>query len=264
MPNKTQKKISVIIADDDFTIRDAFRECVKDSRYEIVAEAEDGMTVLEAARKIKPDMAVLDIEMPVADGIAACGILMKENLVHCTVMLTSFETGDYINAAIESGAEGYITKPFERGQLLSVLDMCYAQSKERYMLKKDCTNLKRKLDSKEITNKAKLIVIASEMNSTFQILIIKKSTCALKQKPTPVLAYGAAAPVLLQEQPFVCAQITPLRWMLFSMMLHRNILTEITSRPTRLNATAKRPTSPDPTLAVYSMMKLLHKSRKTA
>ena len=159
MPNKTQKKISVIIADDDFTIRDAFRECVKDSRYEIVAEAEDGMTVLEAARKIKPDMAVLDIEMPVADGIAACGILTEENLVHCTVMLTSFETGDYINAAIESGAEGYITKPFERGQLLSVLDMCYAQSKERYMLKKDCTNLKRKLDSKEITNKAKLIVM---------------------------------------------------------------------------------------------------------
>lgn len=159
MPNKTQKKISVIIADDDFTIRDAFRECVKNSRYEIAAEAEDGMAVLEAARKIKPDMAVLDIEMPVADGITACGILMKENLVHCTVMLTSFETGDYINAAIESGAEGYITKPFERGQLLSVLDMCYAQSKERYMLKKDCTNLKRKLDSKEITNKAKLIVM---------------------------------------------------------------------------------------------------------
>lgn len=159
MPNKTQKKISVIIADDDFTIRDAFRECVKNSRYEIAAEAEDGMTAIEAARKIKPDMAVLDIEMPVADGITACGILMKENLVHCTVMLTSFETGDYINAAIESGAEGYITKPFERGQLLSVLDMCYAQSKERYMLKKDCTNLKRKLDSKEITNKAKLIVM---------------------------------------------------------------------------------------------------------
>lgn len=159
MPNKTQKKISVIIADDDFTIRDAFRECVKNSRYEIAAEAEDGMTAIETARKIKPDMAVLDIEMPVADGITACGILMKENLVHCTVMLTSFETDDYINAAIESGAEGYITKPFERGQLLSVLDMCYAQSKERYMLKKDCTNLKRKLDSKEITNKAKLIVM---------------------------------------------------------------------------------------------------------
>lgn len=159
MPDKVQKKISVIIADDDFAIRNAFRECVKDSRYEIVAEAGDGMTAVELARKIKPDMAVLDIEMPVADGITACGIFTEENLVHCAVMLTSFETGNYINAAIEKGAEGYITKPFERGQLLSALDMCYAQSKERYMLKKDCTNLKRKLDSKEITNKAKLIVM---------------------------------------------------------------------------------------------------------
>lgn len=159
MPDKVQKKVRVIIADDDFAIRNAFRECIKDSRYEIAAEAGDGMTAVELARKIMPDMAVLDIEMPIADGITACGILTEENLVHCAVMLTSFETGDYINAAIEKGAEGYITKPFERGQLLSVLDMCYAQSKERYMLKKDCTNLKRKLDSKEMTNKAKLIVM---------------------------------------------------------------------------------------------------------
>lgn len=159
MPDKVQKKVRVIIADDDFAIRNAFRECIKDSRYEIAAEAGDGMTAVELARKIMPDMAVLDIEMPIADGITACGILTEENLVHCAVMLTSFETGDYINAAIEKGAEGYITKPFKRGQLLSVLDMCYAQSKERYMLKKDCTNLKRKLDSKEMTNKAKLIVM---------------------------------------------------------------------------------------------------------
>ena len=161
MPDKIQKKISVIIADDDFAIRNAFRDSVKDSRYEVVAEAGDGMTAVELAKKMKPDMAVLDIEMPIADGITACGILTEENLVHCAVMLTSFETGDYVNAAIEKGAEGYITKPFERGQLLSVLDMCYAQSKERYMLKKDCTNLKRKLDSKDITNKAKLIVMES-------------------------------------------------------------------------------------------------------
>lgn len=159
MPDKMQKKISVIIADDDFAIRNAFRECVKDSRYEIAAEAGDGIAAVELAREIKPDLAVLDIEMPAADGITACGILTEENLVRCAVMLTSFETGDYINAAIEKGAEGYVTKPFECGQLLSVLDMCYAQSKERYMLKKDCTNLKRKLDSKDITNKAKFIVM---------------------------------------------------------------------------------------------------------
>ena len=159
MSEKMQKKISVLIADDDFAIRNAFREAVADSRYEVVFEAGNGVSAIDAARKIKPDMAVLDIEMPLCDGITVCGLLTEENLVHCTVMLTSFETGNYINSAIEKGAEGYITKPFARDQLLSVLDMCYAQSKERYMLKKDCVNLKKKLDSKEVTNRAKLIVM---------------------------------------------------------------------------------------------------------
>ena len=159
MAEKMQKKISVLIADDDFAIRIAFREAVADSRYEVVFEAGNGVSAIDAARKIKPDMAVLDIEMPLCDGITVCGLLTEENLVHCTVMLTSFETGNYINSAIEKGAEGYITKPFARDQLLSVLDMCYAQSKERYMLKKDCVNLKKKLDSKEVTNRAKLIVM---------------------------------------------------------------------------------------------------------
>lgn len=159
MAEKIQKKISVLIADDDFAIRNAFREAVADSRYEVVFEAGNGVSAIDAARKIKPDMAVLDIEMPLCDGITVCGLLTEENLVHCTVMLTSFETGNYINSAIEKGAEGYITKPFARDQLLSVLDMCYAQSKERYMLKKDCVNLKKKLDSKEVTNRAKLIVM---------------------------------------------------------------------------------------------------------
>lgn len=159
MAEKMQKKISVLIADDDFAIRNAFREAVADSQYEVVFEAGNGVSAIDAARKIKPDMAVLDIEMPLCDGITVCGLLTEENLVHCTVMLTSFETGNYINSAIEKGAEGYITKPFARDQLLSVLDMCYAQSKERYMLKKDCVNLKKKLDSKEVTNRAKLIVM---------------------------------------------------------------------------------------------------------
>ena len=159
MAEKMQKKISVLIADDDFAIRNAFREAVADSRYEVVFEVGNGVSAIDAARKIKPDMAVLDIEMPLCDGITVCGLLTEENLVHCTVMLTSFETGNYINSAIEKGAEGYITKPFAQDQLLSVLDMCYAQSKERYMLKKDCVNLKKKLDSKEVTNRAKLIVM---------------------------------------------------------------------------------------------------------
>ena len=159
LQEKNVKKISVLIADDDVSVRESFLECVKDSRYEVAAQASDGMTAVELARKIKPDMAVLDIEMPMMDGLAASKIILDESCAHCTVMLTSFETEDYVEAAIENGAEAYITKPFEKDQLLSVLDMSYAQSKEKHMLKKDCRALKRKIDSKDTASKAKLIIM---------------------------------------------------------------------------------------------------------
>ena len=89
------------------------------------------------------------------------------------MMLTSFETEDYVEAAIKSGAEAYITKPFEKDQLLSVLDMSCIQSKEKHMLKKDCKALKRKIDSKDATNKAKLIVMEErgfDENKAYQYL----------------------------------------------------------------------------------------------
>ena len=157
-----EKKIRLLIADDDIAVRREFRKSIENSGYEVVAEASDGMNAVNMAREIKPDMAVLDIAMPAMDGLAASKVMLEEGLVHCTVMLTSFETEDYVNSAIESGAEGYITKPFYREQLLSVLDTCFAESREKYLLKKDCANLKKKIESKDLANKAKLIIMESK------------------------------------------------------------------------------------------------------
>lgn len=159
MAEKNKRKIRIMIADDDFAVRKAFLECVVNSHYEVVGEAADGLSAVETARAVHPDMAVLDIEMPNMDGLSVSKILLDENVVYCTVMLTSFETDDYVKTAIENGAEGYITKPFSREQLLSVLDMSFAQSRERHVLQKDCANLRRKIDSKEVANRAKLIVM---------------------------------------------------------------------------------------------------------
>ncbi|MBQ7874580.1 MAG: response regulator [Oscillospiraceae bacterium] len=162
MADKANKKIKLIIADDDIAVRRAFRKCIENSGYEIVAEASDGMSAVSMAREMKADMAVLDIAMPAMDGLAASKVMLEEGLVHCTVMLTSFETEDYVESAIKCGAEGYVTKPFYREQLLSVLDTSFAESREKYLLKKDCVNLKKKIESKELANKAKLIIMESK------------------------------------------------------------------------------------------------------
>lgn len=159
MPEKNTKTVRLLIADDDASIREKICECVKDTVYEVIAQADNGMSAVESARTANADVAMLDIVMPMMDGMTASGIMMEEGTVHCTVMLTSFETDDYVEAAVNKGVESYITKPFTREQLLSVLDMSCAQSKERYLLKRECTNLKKKLDSKEIIAKAKVIVM---------------------------------------------------------------------------------------------------------
>ncbi len=159
MPEKNTKKVNVLIADDDISVRKTFLEFVENSKYNVVAQASDGMTAVELARELKPDMAVLDIEMPIMDGLTVSKIILSERCVYCTVMLTSFETDDYVEAAIRNGAEAYITKPFEKDQLLSVLDMSFAQSKEKYTIEKDCSALKKKIGSKETANRAKLIIM---------------------------------------------------------------------------------------------------------
>ena len=120
------------------------------------------MSAVSIAREIKADMAVLDIAMPAMDGLSASKIMLDEGLVFCTVMLTSFETEDYVESAIKCGAEGYVTKPFLREQLLSVLDTSFAESREKYLLRKDCINLKKKIESKELANKAKLIIMENK------------------------------------------------------------------------------------------------------
>ena len=154
-----KRKIRVLIADDDYVVRDTFRKYVADSAYEVVGEASDGANAVELAKELHPDMAVLDIEMPLLDGLAVSKILLDEKIVFCTVMLTSFETEDYVRLAIENGTEGYITKPLSREKLLSVLDMCFAQSKEKYLLQKDCMSLRKKVESRGVANRAKLIVM---------------------------------------------------------------------------------------------------------
>lgn len=162
LAEKVIKKIRLIIADDDIAVRRTIKKCMENSGYEVVAEASDGMSAVSMAREIKADMAVLDIAMPAMDGLAASKVMLAEGLVYCTVMLTSFETEDYVESAIKCGAEGYVTKPFTREQLLSVLDNSFSESREKYLLQKDCTSLKKKIESKDLANKAKLIIMENK------------------------------------------------------------------------------------------------------
>lgn len=154
------RKTTLFLADDDQTVRRRLRAFfTKSSAYSVVGEACDGAEAVEGCRRLRPEVALLDIQMPLLDGIGATRLLLAEGLVKCVVMLTAFSDRMYIQDALDAGAFGYLTKPFEPDKLLPTLELCIYQSKEYHLLKKERRNLNRRLDERNTVDRAKLLLM---------------------------------------------------------------------------------------------------------
>ena len=106
------RKTTLFLADDDETVRQTLRAFFTQCpAYEVMGEACDGASAVEQCRTLRPEVAILDIQMPLLDGIGAARLLLDEGLVKCVVMLTAFSDHIYIQDALDAGAFGYLTKP---------------------------------------------------------------------------------------------------------------------------------------------------------
>ncbi|MFB6613512.1 response regulator [Streptomyces sp. NPDC056367] len=110
--------IRVVVADDQELVRSGFAMIldVQDD-IEVVAEAGDGAAAVEAVRRLSPDVALLDIRMPVLDGIEACRTISAESGCR-TVMLTTFDSDEYVYEALHAGASGFLLKDVRRDDLV--------------------------------------------------------------------------------------------------------------------------------------------------
>ncbi|WP_199511228.1 response regulator transcription factor [Nucisporomicrobium flavum] len=106
--------ISVLLADDQHLVRAGFRSLLKRDRgIEVVGEASTGDEAVRTARAVRPDVVLMDIRMPGLDGIEATRRILAE-LPECrVVILTTFETDEYVFAALAAGASGFLTKEVE-------------------------------------------------------------------------------------------------------------------------------------------------------
>ncbi len=140
-----RKPTTIFLADDDACVRrtlmDFFASC---PYYRVIGQASDGAQAVEQCRDLRPDVALLDIQMPILDGIKAAQILLEEKSVKCVVMLTAFSDMGYIHQALDIGAFGYLTKPFEPEKILPTLEVCIHQSKEHNLLQKEYTNMSQR------------------------------------------------------------------------------------------------------------------------
>jgi DNA-binding NarL/FixJ family response regulator len=99
----------ILLADDHQKMRDFLTQMLE-PEFEVVGVVADGRSFLEAAQKLKPDLCLLDISMPVVDGIRAAAQLREGGSPSRIMMLTIQEDEDFVRASFSSGASGYVIK----------------------------------------------------------------------------------------------------------------------------------------------------------
>ena len=119
--------ISVLVADDQTLVRAGFRVLLEtQSDLKVVAEATDGAEAVTLARKHRPDLVLMDVQMPGQDGLEATRLLLADPSPPRVLMLTTFDTDEYVYRAMKAGASGFLLKSVPPEQLLYGIRLCAA------------------------------------------------------------------------------------------------------------------------------------------
>ncbi len=152
-------KLRVLIADDDPIIRLDLKQMLENLEYEVVAEAGDGQQAVAAARDAKPDICILDVKMPVMDGIEAVSIITDENIAP-TILLTAYSDKELVDRAKDAGVFAYLVKPFKPSDLPPAIEVARSRYEQNAQLNKEVSSLEEKLETRKLIDRAKGILMS--------------------------------------------------------------------------------------------------------
>jgi DNA-binding NarL/FixJ family response regulator len=119
--------IRVLLADDEQLVRTGFRMILESTDdIEVVGEAVNGLEAVAAAARLHPDVVLMDVRMPVLDGIGATERLMSLDPVPRVVVLTTFDVDDYVHRALRSGASGFLLKDLSAAGLADAVRVAHS------------------------------------------------------------------------------------------------------------------------------------------
>lgn len=147
-------KLRVLIADDDPIIRLDLKQMLENLEYEVVAEAGDGQQAVTFARESQPDVCILDVKMPVMDGIEAVSIITEESLAP-TILLTAYSDRELIDRAKDAGVFAYLVKPFKPSDLPPAIEVARSRYEQNLALNQEVSSLEEKLETRKLIDRAK-------------------------------------------------------------------------------------------------------------
>ncbi len=144
----------VLIAEDEALIRLDLKEMLQEEGYAVVAEVGDGQQAVEQAEGLRPDLVILDIQMPVLDGLSAAEQIASARVAP-VIVLTAFSQRELVERARDAGAMAYLVKPFSKNDLVPAIEVARARFAELTALDTEVRTLEERLEARKVIEKAK-------------------------------------------------------------------------------------------------------------
>lgn len=155
------KRLRVVVAEDEALIRLDLKEMLEEAGHMVVGEAGDGMSAVELAAKIKPDLVIADIKMPIMDGLEAAEKIIEQEI--CPVLiLTAYSEKELVERASRAGVMSYLVKPFKKGDLLPTIEVAMARYEEVKDLEGKVKELEEGFETRKLVDRAKGILMDTQ------------------------------------------------------------------------------------------------------
>jgi len=153
--------LKVLVVEDEALIRMDLAEMLTEEGYVVAGEAGDGEQAVKLARRLHPDLVIMDIKMPKVDGIAAAASIVEERIAP-VVMLTAFSQRDLIEQARDAGAMAYLVKPFARHELVPAIELAVSRFAEKRALEDEVATLGERLETRKVVDRAKGLLMTRQ------------------------------------------------------------------------------------------------------
>ncbi|GAB2976799.1 response regulator [Actinotalea caeni] len=153
-PTGAGERRTVVVAEDEPLIRMDVVETLNEAGYDVIGEAGDGETAVKLATDLEPDVVVMDVKMPVLDGITAAERITKARIAP-VVLLTAFSQTELVERARDAGAMAYVVKPFTPADLLPALEIALHRHREIVALEAEVADLTDRFETRKRVDRAK-------------------------------------------------------------------------------------------------------------
>ena len=148
--------VRILVAEDEALIRMDLIEMLEEAGYQVIAQATNGEEAIALATEHQPDLAILDVKMPVLDGISAAEKIIS---IAPVLMLTAFSQRELVDRARDAGVMAYVVKPFTIGDLVPAIEIAISRHTQMRSLAEEVADLHERLETRKIIDRAKGILM---------------------------------------------------------------------------------------------------------